>query len=122
MKKTLITLLVALPFLSLPLQSFADKGKDKGPSARAYERANDNASFKRDNNRHRGRDDHEGVLDRESRDDDFKRENKKRKDHDDHEDISDRDSRDDDSNDEGIKTRDEKNKSGKNEKGSKDKK
>ena len=69
MKKILITLLAALPFLSLPLQSIADKDKGKGPSARAYERANDNASFKRDDNKHRDRDDHEGMYDRESRDD-----------------------------------------------------
>jgi hypothetical protein len=118
MKKILITLLAALPFLSLPLQSFADKDKGKGPSARAYERANDNASFKRDDNKHRDRDDHEGKYDRESGDDDLKRDNKKRRDRDDHEGMYDRESRDDDE----IKSSDEKYKSRKNEKDNKDKK
>ncbi len=46
MKKLLICLLSLLPLLLLPLDSSADK--DKGPSDRAYERANENASFKRD--------------------------------------------------------------------------
>ncbi len=46
MKKLLICLLSLLPLLLLPLDSSADK--DKGPSDRAYEKANDNASFKRD--------------------------------------------------------------------------
>lgn len=46
MKKLLTALLAALPLLWLPLDSNADK--NKGPSDRAYERANDNASFKRD--------------------------------------------------------------------------
>ena len=45
MKKLLISLLAILPPLLLPLDSYADK--DKGPSDRAYDRANDNASFKR---------------------------------------------------------------------------
>lgn len=45
MKKLLISLLAILPLLLLPLDSYADK--DKGPSDRAYDRANDNASFKR---------------------------------------------------------------------------
>lgn len=47
MKKLLISLLSLLPLLLLPLDSSADK--DKGPSDRAFERANDNASFKHDN-------------------------------------------------------------------------
>ena len=46
MKKLLISLLTLLPLLLIPLDSYADK--DKGPSDRAYDRANDNASFKRD--------------------------------------------------------------------------
>jgi hypothetical protein len=46
MKRLLICLLSLLPLLLLPLDSSADK--DKRPSDRAYERANENASFKRD--------------------------------------------------------------------------
>ena len=46
MKKLLISLLTLLPLLLIPLDSYADN--DKGPSDRAYDKANDNASFKRD--------------------------------------------------------------------------
>jgi len=49
MKKLLISLLAVLPLLLLPLDSYADK--DKGPSDRAYDKANDNASFNRDNDK-----------------------------------------------------------------------
>ena len=49
MKKLLICLLSLLPLLLLPLDSNADK--DKRPSDRAYEKANDNASFKRDDDK-----------------------------------------------------------------------
>ena len=70
MKKILITLLVVLTILSLPLQSFADKERDKGPSSKAYKNANDNASFKRDDKKHKDSDGVEGLLDRMSKDDD----------------------------------------------------
>jgi hypothetical protein len=49
MKKRLICLLSLLPLLLLPLESSADK--DKRPNDRAYEKANDNASFKRDDDK-----------------------------------------------------------------------
>jgi hypothetical protein len=48
MLRKLITLLTAMALASLSLQSLAAKGDEKGPSDRAYERASDNASFKRD--------------------------------------------------------------------------
>ena len=51
MKKLLISLLALLPLLLIPLDSYADK--DKGPSDRAYDRANDNASFNRDHDESR---------------------------------------------------------------------
>ena len=59
MKKQLISLLALLPLLLIPLEVYADK--DKGPSDRAYDRANDNASFKRDadNNKHHKKDKHD---------------------------------------------------------------
>jgi hypothetical protein len=77
MKKFLISLLAILPLLLLPLDSYADK--DKGPSDRAYDRANDNASFKRgdDKNKHKNKnddddddDDHKKKKDKEKHDDD----------------------------------------------------
>ena len=57
MKKFLISLLAILPLLLLPLDSYADK--DKGPSDRVYDRANDNASFKRsdDKKKHQNKND-----------------------------------------------------------------
>ena len=45
--KILATLLIGLPLLTAPLQVFAAKGGEPGPSDRAWERASDNASFKR---------------------------------------------------------------------------
>lgn len=71
MKKLLISLLAILPLLLLPLDSFADK--DKGPSDRAYDRANDNASFKRgdDKKKHKNKDDdHKKKKDKKKYDDD----------------------------------------------------
>jgi hypothetical protein len=77
MKNFLISLLAILPLLLLPLDSYADK--DKGPSDRAYDRANDNASFKRgdDKNKHKNKnddddddDDHKKKKDKEKHDDD----------------------------------------------------
>jgi len=47
MLRKLITLLATMALASLSLQSLAAKGGEKGPSDRAYERASDNASFKR---------------------------------------------------------------------------
>ena len=73
MKKLLISLLAILPLLLLPLDSYADK--DKGPSDRAYDRANDNASFKRgdDKKKHKNKDDdddHKKKKDKKKYDDD----------------------------------------------------
>ena len=48
MRKTLVALLVTLFIACLSMQSYAAKGGEKGPSDRAYERASDNASFKRE--------------------------------------------------------------------------
>jgi len=45
--KILTTLLIALPLICAPLAAAADKDGGKGPGERAWERANDNASFKR---------------------------------------------------------------------------
>lgn len=45
--KILTALLISLPLICTPLAANADKGGNKGPSDRAWERANDNASFKR---------------------------------------------------------------------------
>jgi len=45
--KILTTLLISLPLICAPLAAAADKAGSKGPSERAWERANDNASFKR---------------------------------------------------------------------------
>ena len=47
MKRILIALLTSMAVLLLPLHALAGKGGEKGPGDRAYERANDNASFKR---------------------------------------------------------------------------
>ena len=48
MRKTFVALLTILFIACLPMQSYAAKGGEKGPSDRAYERASDNASFKRE--------------------------------------------------------------------------
>lgn len=45
--KILTTLLITLPLICTPLAAAAEKDGGKGPSERAWERANDNASFKR---------------------------------------------------------------------------
>lgn len=70
MKKFLISLLAILPLLLLPLDSYADK--DKGPSDRAYDRANDNASFKRgdDKKKHKNKDDDDDDDHKKKYDDD----------------------------------------------------
>ena len=47
MKRILIALVTSMAVLLLPLHALAGKGGEKGPGDRAYERANDNASFKR---------------------------------------------------------------------------
>lgn len=85
MLRKLITLLAAMALASLSLQSLAAKGGEKGPSDRAYERASDNASFKR------GRD-----YDDDAADDDGRKKHKdKKKDRDD-DDGKDSDREDDD--------------------------
>jgi hypothetical protein len=101
MKKILTTLLAVLPLLLLPFDACADKDKGKGPSDRAYERANDNASFKRDddNKKHKKKDkkkgDHDDRDDRKKGDrDDHDRDDRKKGDRDDH-DRDDRDRRTD---------------------------
>jgi len=83
MKKLLISLLAILPLLLLPLDSYADK--DKGPSDRAYDRANDNASFKRgdDKKKHKNKDDDDD-------DDHKKKKDKKKYDDDDDDDHKDK--------------------------------
>ena len=70
MKKLLISLLTILPLLLLPLDSYADK--DNGPSDRAYDRANDNASFKRgdDKKKHKNKDDDDDDDHKKKYDDD----------------------------------------------------
>jgi hypothetical protein len=45
--KTIIALLVAVCFVMMPVTTLAGKGGSKGPSAKAYQKADDNASFKR---------------------------------------------------------------------------
>jgi hypothetical protein len=102
MLKKLLTLLTAIAITGLSMQSLAAKGGEKGPSDRAYERASDNASFKRD------RDD----------DDDGKKKHKKKdkaKDRDDDDDDDrdrdrdrERDRDRDDDDDRGDKDRDKK--------------
>ena len=81
MKKLLISLLTLLPLLLIPLDSYADK--DKGPSDRAYDRANDNASFKRDDDDdddHKKKDKKKNKKkhDDDDDDDDHKKKNKKK--------------------------------------------
>jgi Ni/Co efflux regulator RcnB len=45
--KTIVALLVAVCFVIMPVTTLAGKGGRKGPSAKAYEKADDNANFKR---------------------------------------------------------------------------
>jgi hypothetical protein len=83
--KILTTILFSLSLICTPLTAAADKGGNKGPSDRAYERASDNASFKRgddydkprqgkqhkgdddDAEHHRHRDDRDSDRDRDYR-------------------------------------------------------
>jgi hypothetical protein len=72
MKIRLVALLTTLSIVCLPMQSYAAKGGEKGPSDRAYERASDNASFKREDGKpgkaeHR-RDNDKGSKDKGSKD------------------------------------------------------
>jgi len=46
--KRWIAMLVVVCFLGVPMSSFAAKGGKKGPADKAYEKADDNAKFKRD--------------------------------------------------------------------------
>jgi FtsZ-interacting cell division protein ZipA len=48
MLKRLLTLLTVIAIAGLSMQALAAKDGEKGPGDRAYERASDNASFKRD--------------------------------------------------------------------------
>ena len=71
MKRILIAFITSVAVLLLPLQSIAGKGGEKGPSDRAYERANDNASFKRggdddDYGRHKHRDRYDEAHDQDT--------------------------------------------------------
>lgn len=85
MKKSLIVFTTIISLSLLPLQSFAAKGGEKGPDDRAYERASDNASFKRDGK-------HKDKYERHDSDDGKKDKKKKHKDRDDRE-SDDRDKR-----------------------------
>ena len=78
MKKLLISLLALLPLLLIPLDSYADK--DKGPSDRAYDRANDNASFKRDNDKKKHDDKDKQKKKKHHKDDDDHKDKDKDKD------------------------------------------
>jgi hypothetical protein len=89
MNKLLICLLSVLPLLLLPLDSIADK--DKGPGDRAYEMANDNARFNRDDDNA----DHKDKKKDKQYDDHRHRENGDREDRDD---GDDRDEKKDDDN------------------------
>ena len=88
MRKTLVALLVTLFIACLSMQSYAAKGGEKGPSDRAYERASDNASFKREGggigkaehrrDRHDDSDDwRSGLKDDSDSDSDIRSRNKK---------------------------------------------
>ncbi|GEM_PF-3057371 len=44
----IIAILVVVCFVCAPMSSFAAKGGKKGPADKAYEKADDNAKFKRD--------------------------------------------------------------------------
>jgi len=64
--KILATLLISLPLACAPLAASADKGGgSKGPSERAWESANHNASFRRGDDRH-GLEHHDAWKNRES--------------------------------------------------------
>ena len=87
MKRILIALITSMAVLLLPLHVLAGKGGEKGPGDRAYERANDNASFKRgghddDYDRHQHRDRHD---DHDDDDRDHDRDRDRDRDHDDDE-------------------------------------
>ena len=71
MNKLFVSLLAILPLLLLPIDSYADK--DKGPSDRAYDKANDNASFKRDDDKKKHKN-----MDADDDDDDHKKKNKEK--------------------------------------------
>ena len=106
MRIRLVALLTILSIACLPMQSYAAKGGEKGPSDRAYERASDNASFKREGGKaekaeHRR--DNDSDSDRGHEDDSDDRKSRKKDD----DDKSDSDSDDSDSD---VKPRDKKGK------------
>jgi len=95
MRKTLVALLATLFIACLSMPSYAAKGGEKGPSGKAYERASDNASFKReggktgkakhrrdddsDDWRSRLEDDSDSDSDVKSRDKKYKKDKKNKK-------------------------------------------
>ena len=84
MKIRFVALLATLSIVCIPMQSYAAKGGEKGPSDRAYERASDNASFKREGSKP-GKAEHKRDYDYGHYDDDDKGKRKyKRKDKDEH--------------------------------------
>lgn len=96
MLKKLLTLLSVIAIAGLSMQALAAKDGEKGPSDRAYERASDNASFKRDRDddddgkkKHKKKykakdrdddDDKDRDRDRDRDDDDKDRDKKKQRD------------------------------------------
>jgi hypothetical protein len=83
--KILTTILISLSLVCVPLTAAADKGGSKGPSDRAYERANDNASFKRgdDYDKHyKGKKDKKGDHDHAEDNDDGRYRHRDDRDHD----------------------------------------
>ena len=71
MRKTLVALLATLFIACLSMPSYAAKGGEKGPSGKAYERASDNASFKREGGK-TGKAEHRRDSDRHEDSDDWR--------------------------------------------------
>ena len=59
--KSFIAMLVIVCFAVAPMTALAAQGGKKGPNARAYEKADDNAKFKRDG-KQKGADDETGEI------------------------------------------------------------
>ena len=119
MLKKLLTLLTAIAISSLSLQSLAAKGGEKGPSDRAYERASDNASFKRDRydddgdkKKHKKKDKNKDRDDDD--DDDRNRDRDRDRDHDDDDDKRDKKKQRDRSGESDSDVKSDRKKSGKN--------
>jgi len=116
-------LLATLSIVCLPMQSFAAKGGEKGPSDQAYERASDNASFKREGGkpgkeeyRHDNDRDHDHDHDDGDSDSKWPRQKKGGNDEDDDSDVrksrkkDDNDDKDESDSDHDVKSRDKKDK------------